>query len=158
VRDDGWDVLADRPFDLILCAFPFDNIPGRERRTGLFRRLGERLAPTGRIVNLVSSPEIYVNEWLSFSTRDYPDNRYASPGEVVRIRMLDVPDARPVEDILWTDPDYAGTFAAAGLEVVEVHHPLGCESDPFAWVSEYTLSPWTIHVLRNASAHPATAK
>ena len=89
-------------------------------------------------MNLVSSPEIYVNEWLSFSTRDYPDNRHADSGDPVKIVMLDVPDRRPVEDIFWTDRDYAQTYAAAGLALLEVHHPLGDESDPFEWVSEYT--------------------
>lgn len=146
---DGLDVLGDQTFDLILCAFPFDNIPGRERRTDLFRELGKRLTTnTGRIVNLVSSPDIYVNEWLSFSTCDYVENRVAESGDRVKIVMLDVPDRRPVEDILWTDDDYAQTFADAGLEIVDVHRPLGYESDPFVWVSEYTVSPWTIHVVR----------
>jgi SAM-dependent methyltransferase len=144
---DGLDVLAQQQFDLILCAFPFDNIPGRERRIELFGQLGERLTPSGRIVNLVSSSEIYVNEWLSFSTRDYPENRSAVSGDRVRIVMLDVPDRRPVEDIFWTDEDYLQTFASAGLELVDVHRPLGNESDPFAWVSEYAVSPWRIHVV-----------
>ena len=148
--DSHWDVLGDQTFDLILCAFPFDNIPGRERRVSLFRQLGERLTTSGRIVNLVSSPEIYVNEWLSFSTKGFPHNRHAGSGDRVNIVMLDVPDRRPVEDILWTDQDYDQTFAAAGLEIVEVHHPLGDQSDPFEWVSEYSVSPWTIHILRNA--------
>lgn len=144
---DNWEALADQTFDLILCAYPFDNIPGREQRAGLFRQLAERLSPTGRIVNLVSSPEIYVNEWLSFSTRDYPENRDADSGDLVKIVMLDVPDRRPVEDIFWTDQDYMQTFSAAGLEIVAVHHPLGNKSDPFDWISEYTVSPWTIHIL-----------
>jgi SAM-dependent methyltransferase len=145
---DGFDVLGDQRFDLILCAFPFDNIPGREHRTELFRELGARLAPAGRIVNLVSSAAIYQHEWLSFSTRDFPENREARSGERVRIVMLDVPDRRPVEDIFWTDDDYLETFAGAGLELVEMHQPLGMESDPFAWVSEYAISPWRIHVVR----------
>jgi len=147
VARDGLEVLGRQRFDLILCAFPFDNIPGRERRIELFRQLGERLAPNGRIVNLVSSSEIYVNEWLSFSTRDYPENRSAVSGDRVRIVMLDVPDRRPVEDVFWTDDDYLRTFRNAGLEIVDVHRPLGNESDPFAWVSEYSVSPWRIHVV-----------
>ena len=149
---DGFDSLGEEQFDLILCAFPFDNIPGRERRIELFRQLGERLAPNGRLVNLVSSSEIYVNDWLSFSTRDYPENRSAVSGERVRIVMLDVPDRRPVEDIFWTDDDYVQTFAGAGLEIVDVHRPLGNESDPFTWVSEYTVSPWRIHVVAKGPA------
>lgn len=143
---DGFGVLGDRRFDLIFCAFPFDNIAAAER-AGTFRQLAERLAPTGRIVNLVSSAEIYVNEWLSFSTRQFPENRHARPGDIVRVVMLDGSDQRPVEDIYWTDSDYAETFAAAGLRLIHVHRPLGNDSDPFDWVSERTVSPWVIHIL-----------
>jgi SAM-dependent methyltransferase len=148
----GLHVLGQDAFDLILCAFPFDNIPARDR-VGLFRQLAERLAPAGRIVNLVSSAEIYVNEWLSFSTRDFPENRHAKSGEIVRIVMLDGADQRPVEDVLWTDDDYAQTFSAAGLKLLELHRPLGKDSDPFEWVSERTVSPWRIHVLCRAPSH-----
>jgi SAM-dependent methyltransferase len=149
---DGFHVLGRQTFDLILCAFPFDNIPARDR-PGLFCQLAEHLALSGRIVNLVSSPDIYINEWLSFSTRDFPENRYATSGDIVRIVMLDVPDRRPVEDVLWTDRDYAQTFLAAGLTLVQSHHPLGTDADPFDWVSEKTVSPWTIHILCKASSH-----
>ncbi len=77
----------------------------------------------------------------------YDDEERARAGEMVRVTMLDVPDRRPVEDIVWTERDYAETFAAAGLDALEVHRPLGNDQDPFRWVSEYTIAPWTIHVL-----------
>lgn len=140
--------LGARRFDLILCAFTFDNIPSEESRVKLFRELREYLTTTGRIINLVSAPEIYVNEWTSFSTRAFPANRTAKSGEVVRITMLDVADRRPVEDVLWTDADYRATFAAAGLDVLETHRPFGLATDPCRWVSEVTVSPWTIYALR----------
>lgn len=143
----GLSALGDRTFDLILSAFTFDNIPSRPRRVDLYHQLSRHLAARGRIVNLVSSEQIYLNEWLSFSTRDFPENRSARSGDVVRITMLDVPDRRPIEDIVWTDHDYAETFAQAGLDVLEVHRPLGNDTDPFRWVSEYAIAPWTIHIL-----------
>jgi len=143
----GLGALRDRTFDLIFSAFTFDNIPLRERRVDLFRQLTQRLTTHGRIINLVSSEQIYLNEWLSFSTRDFPENRNAGSGDKVRITMLDVPDRRPVEDIVWTERDYAETFAAAGLDVIELHRPLGNDQDPFRWVSENAIAPWTIHIL-----------
>lgn len=155
----GLSTLGDRTFDLVLSAFTFDNIPLRPRRVDLFRELSHRLAPDGRIVNLVSSEQIYLNEWLSFSTRDFPENKSARSGDRVRITMLDVPDRRPVEDIAWTERDYAETFAAAGLDVLEVHRPLGNDRDPFTWVSECAIAPWTIHVLepkKSNSTSPPT--
>jgi SAM-dependent methyltransferase len=146
---DGLDVLSGERYDLVFCAFPFDNIPASDR-VRVFRQLADLLAPDGHIVNLVSSTDIYVHEWLSFSTRDFPENRRAKSGDVVRIVMLDGADQRPVEDIFWTDDDYAETFSAAGLQLVQLHRPLGNDSDGFDWVSERTVSPWTIHVLRLA--------
>lgn len=143
-------VAAER-FDLVLCAFTFDNVPDPEVRKALFTAMGSVLSPGGRIVNLVSSPAIYVNEWVSFSTRDFPENRSASSGDRVRIVMLDVEDHRPVEDAFWTDKDYADLFSAAGLDILEKHEPIGRESDPFQWLTETTVSPWAIYVLGRGS-------
>ena len=50
------------------------------------------LVRDGAIFLVVSSPAVYVNEWASFSTRDFPENRDARDGDRVRIVMLDVPD------------------------------------------------------------------
>lgn len=56
-------------FDLVLAAFPFDNTPSAEKpRT--FRALARALAPTGRMINIVSTPELYTHEWVSFTTGD----------------------------------------------------------------------------------------
>lgn len=139
--------LDDLRFDLVLSAFTFDNVPTIEKRLEIFRGLGRLLNEGGRIVNLVSSPEIYLNEWASFSTKDFPENRAATSGDGVRIVMLDVDDRRPVEDVLWTDADYRSLYAEAGLEVLETHAPLGSSSDPCEWVSETRVSPWAIYVV-----------
>src|SRR5579864_4814701 len=74
------DQLAADGFDLVLAAFPFDNIPAA-LKSHRFRTLRRLLAETGRIVNIVSSPEIYTHEWTSFSTRDYPENDRARDGD-----------------------------------------------------------------------------
>jgi SAM-dependent methyltransferase len=137
-------------FDLVLSVFTFDNIPTMERKVSLFRSLKGLLSRNGCIISVVSSPEIYVNEWASFSTKDFPENRTARSGEKVSIVMLDVNDRRPVEDIIWTDRDYGETYLSAGLEVVMIHRPLGKESEPYPWVSETTIAPWVMYVLRPA--------
>lgn len=133
-------------FDLVLSAFTFDNVPMADK-VPLFRSFRELLRPNGRVVNLVSAPEIYVHEWASFSTRDFPENRTAATGDTVRIVMLDVEDRRPVEDVYCTDADYRDVYARAGLELLQTHRPLGEPSEPWDWVTETTTSPWAIYVL-----------
>ncbi len=151
ITDEGLESAAGRDYDLILSVFTFDNIPGLERRVAIFERLGRLLAPAGHIVALDSTPEIYTHEWASFSTRDFPENASVRSGDVVRIVMKDVADARPVEDIFWRDEDYRECFRRAGLDVTAVRRPLARESEPFPWVNETKIAPWVIYVLKKAA-------
>jgi SAM-dependent methyltransferase len=136
--------LPDEAYDVVLSAFTFDNIPTWERKEALFASLGRTLRPGGRIVNLVSSPLLYVHEWASFSTQQFTENTVAKTGDVVRTIILDVDDLRPVDDIFWTDDDYREVYRRAGLRVLDVHRPLGTPSDPCAWVTEHRIPPWVI--------------
>lgn len=151
VADGDLSALAPKTYDLVLSAFTFDNIPTMEKKASLFNSLKNLLKTGGRIVSLVSSPDIYINEWSSFSTKDFPENWSAKSGDKVRIIMLDVEDRRPVEDILWTDEDYQGVFRRAGLVPIKICRPLAKHSEPFCWVTETTIAPWTIYVLGRES-------
>ncbi|MCD4690607.1 methyltransferase domain-containing protein [bacterium] len=150
VPDGDLGTCRERSFDLVLSAFTFDNIPTVEKKLVLLRSLRDLLGEGGRIVSLVSSPDIYVNEWASFTTKDYPENRQARTGDTVRIVMLDVPDSRPVEDVVWEHEDYLKLYGDAGLALLATHRPLGSEDEPYEWVSETTIAPWVVYVLARA--------
>ena len=81
IPGDDMSALPPASFSLIQSAFTFDNIPGADTKARLFRDLRTLLAPGGILVNIVSAPEIYVNEWASFSTKDFPENRQACAGD-----------------------------------------------------------------------------
>jgi len=147
VSDNALNEIETKTYDLVLSAFPFDNIATMEKKVAIFQSLKRLLRPGGRIVNLVSSSEIYVNEWTSFSTKDFPENRTARTGDKVHIVMLDVDDRRPVQDIFWTDQDYREVYKRAGLLPIKTYRPLGHQSEGHSWVSETTISPWVIYVL-----------
>jgi SAM-dependent methyltransferase len=149
VPGDNLDALEAGAFDLILAAFPFDNIPGLVK-TRILSDLKRLLAPNGTIVCLVSAPEIYTHEWASFTTRDFPENAAARSGDVVRIIVTDHKDRRPVEDILWTHDSYGAVFDEARLQTVHVSRPLARGDEPFSWVNETKIAPWVIYVLRRA--------
>ena len=150
VRDGDLDRL-DCDFDLVLAAFPFDNIPNT-RKTDLLRSLAARLAPAGRVLNVVSSPEIYSHEWTSFSTRAYPENAQARDGDIVRIVTCEFEHARPAEDILCSPDSYRTIYERCGLNVVATYRPLGTKDDGPVWVSEMQVAPWTIDVLKRSDA------
>lgn len=147
VPDGDLSALASGSYDLVLAVFTFDNIPTMAKKVALFSSLRRLLASGGRVVTLVSSPEIYVNEWASFSTRDFPENRSAASGDTVRIVMLDVEDKRPVEDVLWTDESYREVYERAGLAPIGTYRPMAQPDEPYSWVSETAIAPWAIYVL-----------
>ena len=138
--------FATGSFDLILAAFTFDNMP-TEAKAEALSGLRILLGSAGCLLLVVSAPEIYVNEWASFSTRDFLENRHARDGDRVRIIMLDVPDHRPVEDVFCTDAHYRQLFENAGLRVLDVLKPLATGKESMRWVSETTTAAWTIYVL-----------
>jgi ubiquinone/menaquinone biosynthesis C-methylase UbiE len=148
IRDGDFSQFEDKAYDLALSAFTFDNIPTMEKKVMNLRGLGRLLKNEGRIVNLVSSPEIYTHEWASFSTKDFPENKFAKSGDKVRIIQTDTEDKRPVEDIVWTDECYRETYQKAGLELVITYKPLAKRSEPYKWVNETRIAPWVIYMLK----------
>ncbi len=147
VDDGDFNHLRKKSFDLILSVFTFDNIPTFERKVKLLRELGALLREGGKIINLVSSPDIYTHEWASFTTKDFPDNRSAKTGDRVKIIMTDVEDRRPVEDIIWFPDAYSDVFSRAGFTTEGVYKPLGLSSEPYPWVNETVIAPWVIYAL-----------
>jgi len=138
--------FAPGSFDVVLAAFTFDNTP-TEAKTDALTGLRILLAPPGCLLLVVSSPAIYINEWASFSTRNFSENRHACDGDRVPIIMLDVPDRRPVEDVFCTDAHYRRLFESAGLRVLDVQSPLATGKEATRWVSETRTAAWTIYVL-----------
>jgi ubiquinone/menaquinone biosynthesis C-methylase UbiE len=140
--------FRDDSCDLVLCAFMFDNVPTMEKKVENFREIWRLLNSEGRIVNLVSSPEIYTHEWASFCTKDFPENKQAKSGDKVRIVQTDLEDERPVEDVVWTDERYREVYEKAGLELVKTYKPLAKDSEPYKWVNETRIAPWVIYALK----------
>lgn len=148
IREDDLSQFRSQAYELVLCAFTFDNIPKMDKKVRLLREMRRVLKREGSIIALVSSPEIYTHEWASFSSKDFPANRSAKDGDKVRIVMTDVEDKRPVEDVLWSDANYRETFERAKLVFVNMHKPLAKESETYEWINETRIAPWVIYVLK----------
>ena len=104
------------------------------------------------MICLDSTPDLYTNEWASFTTKDFPENSSAKTGDTVRDIMNDVEDRRPIEDVFWTEEDYYTLFDMAGLEDEATYKPLGRSDEPFNWIMETKIAPWMIFVLKKKVA------
>jgi ubiquinone/menaquinone biosynthesis C-methylase UbiE len=148
VNEGGLSQFDSRTFDLILSVFTFDNIPTFDAKVKNLREIRRLLKPEGKIINLVSSPDIYIHEWASFTTKDFPENQKAKSGDRVKIIMTDVEDRRPVEDVLWSHEAYQKVYDQAELEISNIYKPLAKVNEPFQWVNETIIAPWVIYVLK----------
>lgn len=143
----GRDLIA--PCDLVLSAFTFDNIPTMKEKVRILGELRGLLNGAGCIINMVSSPDMYTHEWESISTKDFPENRQAKNGDLVKTIITAIDDPRPINDILWMDDAYQETYRQAGLAVVNTYRPLAKEDEPYDWVNETRIAPWVIYVLKD---------
>jgi SAM-dependent methyltransferase len=148
IGDGDFTRLARAAFDLVLSAFTFDNVATAEGKVRLLTGIRDLLAPAGRAVLIVSSPEMYTHEWVSFSTKEFAENRRARAGDVVRIVNLEIADRTPCEDVLWTDEAYHETFRRSGLAQLAARRPLADARDGSRWINETRIAPWVVYVLR----------
>ena len=148
VRDGNLGPCHEITCDLVLSVFTFDNIPTMAKKVIIFGQLGSLLTDAGRIVNVVSAPDMYTHEWASFSTKDFPENGFAKSGDKVRIIITAIDDKRPVEDVVWSDEQYHEVYRRAGLEVENTYRSLARENEPYEWINETQIAPWVIYVLK----------
>lgn len=148
IKDSNFEQFEKNHFDLILSVFTFDNIPGIKNRFNYLNNFRNLINQDGRIILLDSTPEIYYNEWSSFTTKDFPENKNAKSGEKVKIIMKDVKDNRPVDDIIWFNEDYLDLFKRSKLKLIKSYKPLGKEGEPYKWINEKDTAPWIIYVLK----------
>jgi ubiquinone/menaquinone biosynthesis C-methylase UbiE len=149
VEDGDLGHFEANSFDVILSAFTFDNIPLVETKIEILSKMNRLLKTHGKVINLVSSPQIYLHEWASFTTRDFLEqNLKADSGDIVKITNTAINDGRPVEDVVWKDEDYREIYAQTGFAVEAMYEPLALETEPFEWVNETKIAPWVIYVLK----------
>ncbi len=147
VKDENFNQFGDEMFDLVLSIFTFDNIATSNKKERNLQEIFRVLKGKGVFINLVSSPEIYVNEWASFSTKDFPENKQANSGDVVKVIITEIEDKRPVEDIFFSPEDYREMFNNSGFRIESIYKPLAEESEEYKWINETRIPPWNIYVL-----------
>ena len=148
VKDEIFDQFSDETFDLVFSIFTFDNIPARIKKERNLKEIFRVLRGEGVFINLVSSPEIYVNEWVSFSTKDFPENKKANSGDIVKIIITEIEDKRPVEDVFFSPEDYRMLFTNTGFKIENIYKPLAVESKKHKWINETRIAPWNIYILK----------
>jgi len=143
-------LFADASFDVVVSEMPFDSIPTMAAKVATLNEISRVLKPGGLKILVAASHELYLREWISWSTSEFPENRLAKSGDPVRVVINDLGDRRIVEDTLWTEEAYHDTFSRTSLRLVETIRPIARPDDTHRrdWISERDHAPFVIFVLK----------
>jgi ubiquinone/menaquinone biosynthesis C-methylase UbiE len=144
--------FSDNIFDLVLSEMPFDNMPTEEEKVRTLLEMSRVLRPGGMKILVAASRDLYLREWVSWSTADFPENRLAVSGDTVKIVIKDLGDRRVLEDTLWTEDAYRQTFRQTPFQLLETRSPTIGPQDQYQcnWISERAHAPFVFFILGNA--------
>ena len=143
--------FPDNKFELVLSEMPFDNMSTEDEKVRTLVEMSRVLKPGGMKILVAASRDLYLHEWVSWSSADFPENQNAKSGDPVKVVINDLGDRRIVEDTLWTEEAYQETFLRTPLQLVETIRPTAQPDDEYRceWISERTHAPFVFFILRS---------
>lgn len=141
--------LGNESLDLVFNGFVFDSVASKTAMMKICRETRRALKQSGVMIVITSTPELYTVDTASFKC-DFPENHAAKSGDKVKCVVRGNPEIE-VWDYQWTREDYKEVFEATGLKVVEAIEAKADGSEPFEWVSEKRVAPWTVYVLKKSA-------
>jgi len=140
--------FEDERFDIVFSSFVLLEVSTKQEIEKIFLEMMRVVRRNGVIIFITSSMDVHKGSWIGF-TYDFPENkRDIKSGETIKLQLQGT--EMVLYDYLWTDEDYRGIFDRLGLRIVELHRPLGYDTDPVEWLDEKRVSPVTIYVLKKA--------
>ena len=87
----------------------------------------------------------YKHNWKKINT-NFPENKELKRGSKVRVEFID--KGFSIQDYYWTQEDYTRLMSNTGLKLIEIHQPLGLDSDGMDWMDEKFISPISVYITR----------
>lgn len=133
----------DETYDLVFSSLVLFELGSENEISRYLEEARRVMKEDGIFIAVTGSQDMYTNDWLIFNN-DYPENKNLKSGDLVRLYLCDA--NIEFTDYYWTEADYRGLFNHAGLQLLEVHYPMGQENEPFPWKDEKTSSPFVVFV------------
>jgi ubiquinone/menaquinone biosynthesis C-methylase UbiE len=135
----------DNTYDLVFCSLVLFDISTHNELEKVFNEVHRVLKNGGLFIIITASEHMYVNDWVSLKT-DFPENKNLTSGALAKIKIREID--LTLYDYYWTDSDYKDLISDTNFSLVDFLNPLGGEDDGYEWISEKTLSPYGIYVLK----------
>jgi SAM-dependent methyltransferase len=134
-------------YDLIFSSFVLFEISSSEGIIEYLTNAQKCLNSDGIVVAITGAEQLYSpsRNWTTFNA-NYPENMQLRSGDMAKLclNMANI----IFYDYFWTFLDYLDFFDKAGLEILNVHRPLGYANEPYDWKDEILESPFVIFIAR----------
>lgn len=133
----------DNVYDLVFASFVLVEISPLEQIQEVLNEISRVLKNKGFFIAILCSKNLYKYKWKKINT-DFPQNKNLKRGQKVRVEFLG--KGFSIEDYYWPQEDYIKVMNNAGLDLLEIHQPLGLESDGIDWKDEIFISPISVYI------------
>jgi len=145
IKSGNLGLFEDNSFDFILSALTFDSISSKKEMIKILKEMERVLKKRGIIINITSTPDLHSHNWASFTT-NFPENQNAKSGSKVRINVRGTKII--AFDYLWKDLDFKDVFEKSKLNLIKTTKPLAKGNEPYKWINETKIAPWSIYILK----------
>jgi len=137
--------VASETYDLIFSSFVLFELASEKEILKYLEEAKRVMKNDGVFLALTASQDAYSKDWLIYNT-NYPENKNLKSGDLAK--AYDHGANIEFMDYYWTEADYRRLFKQAGFQLIEVHYPVGKESEPYPWKDEKTSSPFVVLVAK----------
>lgn len=135
------------PFDLVFSSFVLFELSNKEEIIAYLNLAAHALKEGGMFLGISGSEYLHQKErnWMCFNV-NYTVNTHPDSGDIVKLSLKD----SDIEfcDFYWKESDYKECFELSGLDLVQIHYPLGKQTDPFEWQDELVTPPFVMFLAK----------
>lgn len=143
-----WQDVKSR-FDLVSSSFVLPVLSTEKDVYDYLHQGRQMMKENGTFLIVTAGKEAFdpKNSWLSWH-QDFPENSYLYNGGPVKgfLKKAEL----LLCDTLWTQEFLYQAFEDNHLSVETLLQPLGKALDPYPWLSELSVSPFEIYILKNS--------
>lgn len=144
IQNESIPVMSET-YDLIFSSFVLFELASEKEILKYLEEAKRVMKNDGVFLALTASQDAYSKDWLIYNT-NYPENKNLKSGDLAK--AYDRGANIEFMDYYWTEADYRRLFKQAGFQLIEVHYPVGKESEPYPWKDEKTNSPFVVLVAK----------
>lgn len=137
--------MPARDYDVVFSSLVMLKIPTKKELLKIFNEIHRCLKDNGVFIFVTNSEQMYSHPWLSLDA-NYEENTNLKSGSLAKILLKDI--NLEIRDYYWTSDDYKEIISKSNFCLKEKLYPLGDTSDGYPWISENSISPYVIYVLR----------